>query len=57
MSGVITGAIAGLTATAPMTVAMEVMHRRLPAREFLRGFPVSAGDRCDFAMPAVSRQA
>jgi uncharacterized membrane protein YagU involved in acid resistance len=28
-----TGLIAGLTATAPMTVAMELMHRRLPRHE------------------------
>ena len=27
------GALAGLTATAPMTLAMSAMHRRLPARE------------------------
>ena len=32
-SSMLTGLIAGLTATAPMTVAMEAMHRRLPDRE------------------------
>lgn len=33
MERMTTGLIAGLTATAPMTVAMELMHRRLPQRE------------------------
>ena len=33
MTSAITGAIAGLTATAPMTVSMEIMHRRLPHNE------------------------
>jgi hypothetical protein len=30
---VITGAIAGLTATAPMTMVMDALHRRLPAEQ------------------------
>jgi len=30
--------------------------RRLPAGEFLRGFPVIPGDRCDSALPGASRQ-
>lgn len=29
----LTGALAGLTATVPMTAALEIMHRRLPKRE------------------------
>lgn len=33
MGRVAAGMIAGLAATAPMTVAMELMHRRLPAHE------------------------
>lgn len=33
MNDVIRGAIAGLTATAPMTVLMELWHRQLPAHE------------------------
>lgn len=33
MATATTGMIAWLTATAPMTVAMELMHRRLPAGE------------------------
>jgi len=30
--------------------------RRLPAGEFLRGFPVISGDRCDRAVPDASRR-
>jgi hypothetical protein len=33
MNPLITGALAGLAATAPMTLAMEAMHRYLPAVE------------------------
>jgi hypothetical protein len=33
MNSLITGALAGLTATAPMTLAMEAMHRYLPTGE------------------------
>ncbi len=40
-----------------LTTLQRPGSRRLPAREFLRGFPVSSGDRCDVAMPAGSRQA
>jgi uncharacterized membrane protein YagU involved in acid resistance len=33
MQSIVTGGIGGLVATAPMTVAMEAMHRQLPPRE------------------------
>ena len=32
-SAALRGAVAGLAATAPMTLAMELMHRRLPPHE------------------------
>ena len=33
MNDILDGAVAGCVATIPMTVAMEAMHRELPARE------------------------
>ena len=33
MNGLITGAVAGLVATIPMTLAMKAMHSQLPAEE------------------------
>ena len=33
MNGLITGAVAGLLATIPMTLAMKAMHEQLPAEE------------------------
>ena len=33
VSSLVTGAVAGLGATIPMTLAMEVMHRSLPQHE------------------------
>ena len=33
MSNIITGFVAGVAATAPMTLAMELMHHRLPQHE------------------------
>src|SRR3954467_9518869 len=33
MDRVLSGFVAGLTATAPMTAAMVAMHRKLPARQ------------------------
>lgn len=33
MASMLAGLVAGLAATAPMTVVMELMHRRLPERE------------------------
>ena len=33
MNKLVAGALAGLAATVPMTVAMEIMHRRLPEPE------------------------
>jgi hypothetical protein len=54
MSDVLTGAAAGLTATAPMTAVMTVLHRQLPARQ-RRPLPpqqITAGTLAAAGIPA-----